>query len=1322
MLSWCVTQSMRLDDQFTQTRSILLSSSPLPASLLAADQSQLLSATVSHVQPLLHTVDSLLSNADPTQAALPPSSAIAGYSLTSPFANMTGLASNVHEESNSASVGSGSGTRERGVAVLTSGHASCLERMDVAHKHLVLQAMISKMIKAAVHTLKLRERERYAAARTSGRRSTAGTGGGSRDVTDAEYARLTEAQRSCGDQLSRVMARLDAAKETLEWLWRDYRLCTVSHSVNETLRVLRGIQRKWAGRTPYVYPRKLGMGEAAGAAASARPGQRRSSASNAPPSTTATPSALTSPSSPPASIFQHSTQSPLSPVLSLHTGTQQAASSSAFTFSPINSPPQRQLPPPIPPHLLASVTASQSSSSLLSGQQQHPPPPPPPPPSAVGASAHPASLLSPSIQSMNSIYSSTTSHRHQSPSSAPVSDVYDLRFWIHELEKRQRLLDYAAQANERSALVSALRTMDESFTASVSSFKVANMSPRLVTLLQLQHKAFLYRDDLRRAIVNMNARLTTLDTAITKLKEESFRLYKGSGREVDIGRNTEQMQVVMGEAQTEKRACRDMFKFFHAAVAQHVYSRLEQEVTLQAVDVHALYRELQKVERACLAMFGHVSAEPPHLMFSLGQAEADQSRSGNGASASLGAAAGQSSVPRKVIVHYDKDKQGEIENARFSPHAVAELIKQKHGPLAAGPVAGGGGGGGLLPPPQLSPVGRRVMRRIGSDGKEEEDGGEYEVDDVKDDGRGLGVSSNVGLLDDDGDEKEERKEIIIRQSVPLRSSPHSTSTSISRPARPATHTRARSESARSVTDAAAERVNLMEFMRRRQAGADGAAASSVIVSSAERKERDRERDREREPSTASVDSQSSNRGRERTRGSRPPSVDWSPDRHLSMPTPAMMEQSVSPTAAASRGLSPIRPQLPPRPRRASSGMTDESAAALRSPVAADGSNANAVSLPSAEAAARPSALPPNVTPIAVISPQSSSVSSPTAAPSVAAALSVPPPLPASYQPPQPAEATEEPLMTLQQLLAKAQAASPPVPPSPVQATVSSPSAGVSSPVASYPQSASRASPVGSSAYLSPTGRSNSPVMLSAIPRRFNPASSYSPPPPRMPSSLLAASRSEASPSPTRIPVMSPPRAAPLSSSAEAAIVLRNTAMNRSEYERLPAKGMENLSVRERILRLQQRKEEEEAQQAGGDDDDGRRGKEDADYSRIKLRPVAPPRLSDSQVRRSLDTAAAGRAGVGGGGIVASHSRHRSTPNLPSSLVASASGSELVSAPLPPLDGLPQHSVASMQLSPATRELLQRGGQRGAAGGGESSFFYSGKDAQPHTVYIYNTQQ
>ena len=1266
LLQWCVQQSTRLDDQFHPTRSILLNASPLPSALSATDQSQLLSSIIGFTQPLLFTVDSILNNSDPTQLPLPPVSAIAGYSFHSTYANMTGLASNITHDENVSPPPTQRDATTRGhpPPTQTLAHTSCVERMEVAHKYLVLQALMSKLQKGVVHAMKLREREKYYAARLDRRRQ--------RDVEDREYARMSEEQARNSERLQRITERLDNARDTMEWLYRDYRLAFVSHSLNELLRVLRGIQRKWQGRPGYAYPRKLGIGEGAQPALSssgsssalrrgtAGVGAQQSLAVQGAANSLQSPQMVLSPQTPPT-LPTHSTLSPLSPRLNQpaqFTHPAHTHPSAAFPFSPINASPQsHHVPPPIPAHLQQRFTPStptplplhtpSTTASLLTVNTATP---------ASASSSYQQQALPPSthsIQSIHSLYSSQTttprpppsaaySHHnaphHQQTNGLHGGDVYDIRFWVGECERRQRLVDYACQSNERSALVSALGVVNEDFTASVSTMRLSNMSPRLVNLLQLQHRAFVYARDVKASVMNMSARLTTLDNAITQLKEENFRLYKQAGHEPLIQKNNDQMNRLLQEAAIEKRACRDLYKFFHASFAQHVYSKLEQEVIAQTADVHALYRELQRVERACVAMYGHVSAEPPLMMYPLpqqpGQA-GDNSRSTSEwsrPSDSDSRLSGATS-PRKVVVHYDKERFGDIENARFSPQGLAHLqaTQQLQQTPSTTPVA-------------VSPITATSVRSP--------------HDDWRDDGRSVGLT--IGKAEDDDKEVEERKEWIVRRT--------SRTPSVSpREIRPPSHTRSKSDTGMMRGDGgAAEKGNLLEFMKRRREIAAGGGIGGLSIPTAERKEPTSAPSVDTSPSRLSPSSTSSQLSSRNSshHPSRPPSVELSPNSHLAMPALAQMEQAYllqqqqreQRAAAAAVGLaavagstaavvgsadsaygSPPRPQLPPRPRRASSSTGEQ-----LSPVPSISPSPSPpivqqtpVEQPSVSSA--PQSVP--FVPIAVIAPSSSTPI--FTGPSSSPADAQPPPLPA--------QPVDEPLMTLQQLLAKASQHPAPIPEpptSPLSAAISPPSSTATNP---------------SSRALSPS--------LSAIPRRL---SLGSPPVARLPAAAVAPTIT-----PRRIPLMSPPRPLPLSSSAEAAIVQRNTEMNKSEMERVKQKGMENLSVREKILRLQQmRKQEEEEEEL-------RRSKEEdwrTTHAAERRPPPAPPRLSDSLVRRSIASATVSPPTM--------HYRNKSSP-------------QLAGRGLPTIEALPQSSGLSLQLSPATKELLRGGG--GGGGVGDSQY-------------------
>ena len=1262
LLQWCVQQSTRLDDQFHPTRSVLLNAGTLPSALSTLDQSQLLSSIIGFTQPLLFTVDSILNNSDPTQLALSPASAIAGYSFHSTYANMTGLASNITHDENVSPPPTTKDAASRGhpPPPQTLAHASCVERMEVAHKYLVLQALMSKLQKGVVHAMKLREREKYYAARLDRRRQ--------RDVDDREYARMTEEQARNADQLQRITQRLDNARETMEWLYRDYRLAFVSHSLNELLRVLRGIQRKWQGRPGYSYPRKLGIGEGGQPALSSsnsssalRRGTpshngQQSLAVQGAANSLQSPQMVLSPQTPP-NLPPTSTLSPLSPRLNqsaaeLNSHLVHSHPSAAFPFSPILPSPQTQaVPPPIPAHLQPRFTPSNSSAmplgtpSTVSGSALTVNTATPPSSSAVNyPPPHPNSAHS--IQSIHSLYSSQTTTPRLPPSAAYThhnaphhqqngfhgGDVYDIRFWVAECERRQRLIDYACQSNERSALISALGVVNEDFTASVSTMRLSNMSPRLVNLLQLQHRAFVYARDVKASVMNMSARLTTLDNAITQLKEENFRLYKQAGHEPLMQKNNDQMNRLLQEAAIEKRACRDLYKFFHASFAQHVYSKLEQEVIAQTADVHALYRELQRVERACVAMYGHLSAEPPALMYPLPSLQGqtgDNSRSNSesDSQASDNSRLSGAGSPRKVVVHYDKERFGDIENARFSPQGLAHLQATQQ--IQQTPS---------ITPLAVSPITPNIHVRPS-----------YE--DWKDDGRSVGLTIGKAGNDDDGGE--ERKEYIVRRAT-------SRTPSISpQGIRPAHHARSKSDTAVFRGDAGAtEKGNLLEFMKRRREIAAGGGIGGLTIPTAERKE----------PTSAplTVDSSpsrlspSSTSSRLSSRNSpnhpsRPPSVDLSPNSHLAMPALAQMEQAYmlqqqqreQRAAAAAAGLaaaaamsgvavdsafnSPSRPQLPPRPRRASSTTGEQLSPVL---------SISPSSSPPMEQQRSGAELPPGAAapldgtfvPIAVLAPNASS---PTLT-----GLGSSPTLD-SQPPPLPAQPIDESLMTLQQLLDRAGQQPGPVPIPPTS-----------------PLSAAEKSP--SSTATNPSSRALSPS-LSAIPRRL---SLGSPPTSR----LVPATVNATVVPPRRIPLMSPPRPLPLSSSAEAAIVQRNTEMNKSEMERVKQKGMENLSVREKILRLQQmRKQEEEEEEL-------RRSKEDewraSHAAERRPPPAAPPRLSDSLVRRSIASVSASPPAM--------HYRNKSSPQM-----AAPRG-------LPSLEALPQSSGLALQLSPATKELLRGG--------------------------------
>ena len=1285
LLQWCIQQSTRLDDQFHPTRSILLNASPLPAALSSIDQSQLLSSIIGYTQPLLFTVDSLLNNNDPTQLPLPASSAIGGYSFHSTYANMTGLASNItHDENLSAPpTQHDSHTRGHPPPAQTLAHASCVERMEVAHKYLVLQALMSKLQKGVQHAMKLRERDKYYGARLDRRRQ--------RDVEDKDYARMTEEQARNGERLQRITQRLDNAKDTMEWLYRDYRLAFVSHSLNELLRVLRGIQRQWQGRQGYGYPRRLGIGESGqippSTSHSGNGVRRAASLGNAPQSLAVqnaanslqSPHMMLSPVSPPG-LPTHSTMSPLSPRLNqptqfthpVHTHT-----SAAFPFSPINSPPavHHPMPPPIPAHLQPRYIATPSNNSQLPLNT----------PSTTGSlpltinTATPASITSlpppstHSIQSVQSLYTSQTTTPRPPPSAAyshhnaphhqynqqlqgtaggsgqAGGDVYDIRFWVGECERRQRLVDYACQSNERSALVSALNVIDGDFTASVSSMRLSLMSPRLVNLLQLQHRAFVYARDVKAAVINMSARLTTLDNAITQLKEENFRLYKQPGHEPLMQKNNDQMNRLLQEAAIEKRACRDLYKFFHASFAQHVYSKLEQEVIAQTADVHALYRELQRVERACVAMYGHVSAEPPALMFPLPQQQSQlgdgNSRSSAGSQQSTDSNRANGALsPQKVVVHYDKEVFGDIENARFSPQGVAHLHatqQLQHTPTSARTA--------------VSPTGTLVNAAPSS----------LPHDDWQDDR--ITINRSGADEDEDGESGEERKESFVRRGAkprtptvsPKEKEVRTLSVSPREVVRPG-HTRSRSDTGMLRSDVGAEKGNLMEFMRRRREIAAGGGFGGLSIPTAERKEptsaplsgNDSSPSRDSPSSTSSTSSHHSSRNSPH-HSSRPPSVELSPQSHLAMPALAQMEQAYlqqqqqrDRAAAAAAGsavgaglaaelgglTSPTRPQLPPRPRRMGSGSGEQ----LSPILSLSPSSPPVVERPSPEYPRPVSLSQGQFIPIAVLAP-----SSPTGPPFTRPS-STPPP--AQLPPPVPAQPIEEPLMSLQQLLEKASQHPAPIPIPPTS-----------------PSAAAAAFQSPSSSATTPSSRATSPA-LSAIPRRVSLGS------PTTPTSAGGLSPASVTPPPRRIPLMSPPRPLPLSSSAEAAIVQRNTEMNKSEMERVKQKGMENLSVREKILRLQQmRKEEEEEEEL-------RRSKEEewraSHAAERRPPPPAPPRLSDSLVRRSIASVSASPPAM--------HYRNKSSP-------------QVISRGLPGIEGLPQSSGLSLQLSPATKELLQRGG-------------------------------
>ena len=1256
LLQWCVQQSTRLDDQFHPTRSVLLNAAALPSALSAVDQSQLLSSIIGFTQPLLTTVDSLLNNSDPTQLPLPSTSAIGGYSFHSTYANMTGLASNITHDENVSPPPTTKDAASRGYPppAQTLAHTSCVERMEVAHKYLVLQALMSKLQKGVVHAMKLREREKYLSARLDRRRQ--------RDVDDREYARMSEEQARNAEQLARTEQRLDNARDTMEWLYRDYRLAFVSHSLNELLRVLRGIQRRWQGRPGYSYPRKLGVGE--GTQAPLNSGNstsallRRGTPSSNAQQTLAVQGAANSLQSPhmalspqtPHALPTTSTLSPLSPRLNQSAQPAHPAHhpSAAFPFSPIG-PQQHAVPPPIPAHLQPRFTPSGSSAlpphtpstTTVSGLTVNTATPVSVPhnyPAPPTTSAH-------SIQSIQSLYSSQTTtprpppsaayshhnaphHHSQQASGAQGGDVYDIRFWVAECERRQRLVDYACQSNERSALISALGVVNEDFTASVSSLRLSNMSPRLVNLLQLQHRAFVYARDVRASVMNMSARLTTLDNAITQLKEENFRLYKQAGHEPAVQKNNDTMNRLLTEAAIEKRACRDLYKFFHASFAQHVYSKLEQEVTAQTADVHALYRELQRVERACVAMYGHVSAEPPAPMYPLPQQSGgDNSRSNSVESNSQrsdNSRLSGASSPRKVVVHYDKERFGDIEHARFSPQGLAHL--QATAQLQQTPV---------LPPVSVSPITASVRSPR---------------DDWKDDGRSVGLT--IGGAEDDDGEVEERKEYIVRRKSSRTPSLNG------RDPRPAGHTRSRSDQGVLRGDVgAAERGNLLEFMKRRReiAALSGAGGiGGLTIPTAEKKEPG-SAPISADSSPSSTSSHISSRNSSPHHPSRPPSVELSPNSHLALPALAQMEQAYllqhqqrhqrkeglavaeamggSGLAADSAFTSLIRPQLPPRPRRVSSSNGEQlspvpSLSPTTSPTIEQqlAGDAGPVTAPSSHDV-------PFV-PLAVLAPSASTpiFTRPTA-------VSSPPDI---QPPPLPAQPSDDPLMTLQKLLEQAsrQPAPTPEPPlSPLSATERSPSSSATTP---------------SSRALSPS--------LSAIPRRLSLGSPQS--------VRLAPAVVTTTSTPRRIPIMSPPRPLPLSSSAEAAIVQRNTEMNKSEMERVKQKGMENLSVREKILRLQQMRKHEE------EEEEQRRLKEDEwralHAAERRPPPAAPPRLSDTLVRRSIAASA-----VAASPASSLHYRNKSSPQF-------GGGG---------IEALPQSSGLSLQLSPATKELL-RGGDGG----------------------------
>ena len=1266
LLQWCVQQSTRLDDQFHPTRSILLNAATLPSALSAVDQSQLLSSIIGFTQPLLFTVDSILNNSDPTQLALPPASAIAGYSFHSTYANMTGLASNISHDENVSPppTTKDAATKGHPPPTQTLAHTSCVERMEVAHKYLVLQALMSKLQKGVVHALKLREREKYYGARLDRRRQ--------RDVDDREYARMTEEQARNAERLQRTTQRLDNARDTMEWLYRDYRLAFVSHSLNELLRVLRGIQRKWQGRVGYSYPRKLGIGEGGQpplASSNSSSALRRGTPSNNGQQPLAVQGAANSVQSPQMVLSPQtspnlpttSTLSPLSPRLnqpaSQFAHPPHTHPSAAFPFSPIVPSPQTHaVPPPIPAHLQPRFTPSSSSGLPLSSSIIPLSTPSTTnvsaltvntatPPSVSNSYPPPPTTTTHSIQSIHSLYSSQTTTPRPPPSAAyshhnaphhqqqtGTHDVYDIRFWVAECERRQRLVDYACQSNERSALISALGVVNEDFTASVSTMRLSNMSPRLVNLLQLQHRAFVYARDVKASVMNMSARLTTLDNAITQLKEENFRLYKQAGHEPLIQKNNDQMNRLLQEAAIEKRACRDLYKFFHASFAQHVYSKLEQEVIAQTADVHALYRELQRVERACVAMYGHVSAEPPALMYPLPQLQGsagDNSRSNSesGSRPSDNSRLSDAGSPRKVVVHYDKERFGDIENARFSPQGLAHLHATQQLQQAPNPIVA------------ISPITASVRSP---------------QDDWKDDGRSVGLT--IGKAEDDDDEVEERKEYIVRRNT-------SRTPSVSpREMRPPSHARSKSDTGmmRSDGGGAAEKGNLLEFMKRRREIAAGGGIGGLTIPTAERKEpTSAQLSIDSSPSRLSPSSTSSRLSSRNSphHPSRPPSVELSPNSHLAMPALAQMEQAYllqqqqreQRVAAAAVGLaaaspnpglvlaadsafnSPIRPQLPPRPRRASSTTGEQ-----LSPVPSISPSSSPpmeqqrqVSDPTAVPSSPPQDVP--FIPISIIAPTAT-------APILMRPVTSPPP--DVQPPPLPAQPIDEPLMTLQQLLEKASQNPIPIPEPP-----------------NSPLGAAEKSP--SSTATNPSSRALSPS-LSAIPRRL---SLGSPPATR----LSPATIPTATITPRRIPLMSPPRPLPLSSSAEAAIVQRNTEMNKSEMERVKQKGMENLSVREKILRLQQmRKQEEEEEEL-------RRSKEDewraSHAAERRPPPAAPPRLSDSLVRRSIASVSASPSSL--------HYRNKSSPQM------AARG-------LPALESLPQTGGLSLQLSPATKELLRGG--------------------------------
>jgi hypothetical protein len=223
----------------------------------------------------------------------------------------------------------------------------------------------------------------------------------------------------------------------------------------------------------------------------------------------------------------------------------------------------------------------------------------------------PSAEIQKQLQMLDNVRSSLHHSRaHHQLSVSPLTFTlsllvsFSLVQFIFQLEISAHELELAKQQNEREALSVGLNYFDKDQKGSISPSECPELSARLFATLDVNHDGLISHQDLQQAIEHMTDELEhklnkikALQREIEELKGKQAAGHTAEVVMVQIAQNEAMIDELKKDVEERKRVLQSIFHYFHTAFAMHVFGVTARQVQYRPIEVRALIKELEKVER-----------------------------------------------------------------------------------------------------------------------------------------------------------------------------------------------------------------------------------------------------------------------------------------------------------------------------------------------------------------------------------------------------------------------------------------------------------------------------------------------------------------------------------------------------------------------------------------------------------------------------------------------------------------------------------------------------------------------------------------------------